>query len=192
MSPDGPAPTARQAAAARQAPAARPRAAVPGRAPAPGLPEGVGRTVSALLPRLVLLGGAVLGVVAQTAGRDLPPAAVLPVLLALLAAWRPSLPGAWLAVAGLMVLAVVGASADAAGAAASVVPSGSTVPSGSAGARTAVTVLAVHLVHVAAALVAVLPAGSRVETAALLPTWRRFLLVQAVSQAVLAAALALR
>ena len=66
--------------------------------------------------------------------------------------------------AGLLLLAVLGG--------------------GGVDGRDALTVLAVHLVHVAAALVAVLPAGSRVETAALVPTWRRFLLVQATSQVV--------
>jgi len=37
----------------------------------------------------------------------------------------------------------------------------------------------------------VLPAGSRVEVLALLPTWRRFLLVQALSQAVVGLAAAI-
>ena len=135
------------------------------------VPEGVGTSVSAALPRLLLVAGAVLGVVAQTAGRDLPPAAALPVLFALAAAWRPSLPGAWLAVAGLLLLAVLGG--------------------GGVDGRDALTVLAVHVVHVCAALVAVPPAGSRVETAALVPTWRRFLLVQATSQVVVALAVGL-
>jgi hypothetical protein len=135
------------------------------------LPEGVGPTVSAALPRLALVAGAVLGVVAQTAGRDLPPAAWLPVVLALVAAWRPALPAAWLAVTGLGVLAVLGG--------------------GGVDARDALTVLAVHVVHLGAALASVLPAGSRVEVLALLPTWRRFLLVQALSQAVVGLAAAL-
>lgn len=133
------------------------------------VPAGLEPHVSALLPRAVLVGGAVLGVVAQTAGRDLPPGALLPVLLALVAAWRPRLPAALLAVAGLGVLAVLGG--------------------GGVDARDGLTVLAVHVVHVSAALVAVLPAGTRVELAALRPTWRRFLLVQGLSQlAVLVAA----
>jgi hypothetical protein len=125
-------------------------------------PAGLEAHVSALLPRGVLVGAAALGVVAQTAGRDLPPGALLPVLLALVAAWRPRLPAALLAVAGLGVLAVLGGPG--------------------VDARDGLTVLAVHLVHVSAALVAVLPAGTRVELAALRPTWRRFLLVQGLSQ----------
>jgi len=112
--------------------------------------------------------GAVLGVLAQSVGRDLPVAAVAPVGLALLAAWRPSLPAAWLAVAGLAVLAVLGG--------------------GGVDGRDALTVLAVHVVHVGASLASVLPAGSRVELIALLPTWRRFLLVQGISQGVVGVA----
>lgn len=152
-------------------PAGRLRVPPRERALRPQLPQGLGRTVSSLLPRLVLVAAAVLGVVAQTAGRDLPPAAGLPVLLALVAAWRPWLPGAWLAVAGLGVLAVLGG--------------------GGVDARDALTVLAVHLVHLGAAMSSVLPAGSRVELAALVPTWRRFLLVQGLSQGVVGLAAAL-
>ena len=133
-----------------------------------GVPDGMGRHVSALVPRVVLVVGAALGVVAQTAGRDLPPGALLPVLLAMLAAWRPVLPGAFLAILGLVVLAVLGG--------------------GGVDARDAVTVLAVHVVHVSASLAAVLPAGARVEVVALRPTWQRFLLVQALSQVVVAVA----
>lgn len=136
------------------------------------LPDGVGPTVSALLPRAGLVAGAALGVLAQTAGRDLPAGAWLPVVLALLAAWRPRWPAAWLTLVGLGVLAVLGG--------------------GGVDGRDALTVLAVHVVHLGAALASVLPAGSRVELAALAPTWRRFLLVQGLSQVVvgLAAALA--
>lgn len=133
-----------------------------------GVPDGMGRHVSALLPRVVLVAAAALGVVAQTAGRDLPPGALLPVLLAMVAAWRPALPAAFLSILGLVVLAVLGG--------------------GGVDVRDAVTVLAVHLVHVSAALVAVLPSGSRVEVRALRPTWQRFLLVQGLSQAVVAVA----
>jgi hypothetical protein len=132
------------------------------------VPDGVGRHVSALVPRVVLVAGAALGVAAQTAGRELPPGALLPVLLAMLAAWRPVLPGAFLSILGLVVLAVLGG--------------------GGVDVRDAVTVLAVHVVHVSAALVAVLPSGARVEVDALRPTWQRFLLVQGLSQAVLAGA----
>ncbi|WP_340295924.1 hypothetical protein, partial [Aquipuribacter hungaricus] len=57
--------------------------------------------------------------------------------------------------------------------------------------RDAATVLAVHLVHVGASLAAVLPSGTRVEVAALVPSWRRFLLVQALSQAVVVLAVVL-
>ena len=128
------------------------------------LPDGVGPTVSALLPRLALVAGAVLGVLAQSLGRDLSVAAAAPVGLALLAAWRPSLPAASAAVLGLGLLAVLGG--------------------GGVDGRDALTVLAVHLVHLGASLASVLPAGSRVELVALLPTWRRFLLVQAISQGV--------
>lgn len=134
----------------------------------PALPAGVGPTVSALVPRVVLVGAAGLGVAAQMVGSDLSPAALLPVLLALVAAWRPSLPAALLCLAGLFLLAVLNG--------------------GGPDVRDAVTVLAVHLVHVSAGLVAVLPPGSRVEVAALLPTWRRFLTVQAASQVVVVGA----
>jgi len=132
------------------------------------LPDGVGPTVSALLPRVALVAGAVLGVLAQGVGRDLPVAAAAPVGLALLAAWRPALPAAWLAVAGLGLLAVLGGSG--------------------VDGRDALTVLAVHLVHVGASLASVLPGGSRVELVVLVPTWRRFLLVQGVSQGVVGVA----
>lgn len=139
---------------------------------APEVPQGTGPTVSALLPRAVLVAGAVLGVAAQLVGSELVAGsllpALLPVLLAVVAAWRPTLPAALLCVAGLFVLAVLNG--------------------GGPDARDAVTVLAVHVVHVAAALTAVLPAGSRVEVAALQPTWRRFLLVQAGSQVVVVGA----
>lgn len=135
-----------------------------------GVPAGTGPTVSALVPRAVLVGAALLGVAAQALGRELPAGALLPVLLALVAAWRPAVPAALLAVAGLMVLAVLGGDG--------------------ADVRDAVTVLAVHALHVAASLAAVLPPASRVELAALRPTWRRFLLVQGLAQAVVAVAVA--
>lgn len=136
----------------------------------PGVPVGTTRHVSGLLPRILLVGAAGLGVAAQTLGRDLPPGALLPVLLALLAAWRPALPTVGLAVLGLAVLAVLGEPGP--------------------DVRDAVTVLAVHVLHVAGGLAAVLPVGARVEVAALRPTWQRFLLVQALSQATVGVAAA--
>ncbi len=155
--------------AQRQAfPTGRPES---GRRPVADLPDGLGPTVSSLLPRVAMVAGAGLGVLAQAAGRDLPTAVWVVVVLALLGAWRPSLPAAWLTVAGLGVLAVLGG--------------------GGVDARDALTVLAVHVVHLGAALASVLPAGSRVELDALRPTWRRFLLVQGLSQVVVALAVVL-
>lgn len=126
------------------------------------VPVGLSRHVSGLLPRVVLVAAAATGVAAQTLGQDLPVGALLPVVLALLAAWRPTLPTVGPAVLGLMVLAVVSG--------------------GGPDLRDAVTVLAVHALHVSAGVSAVVPAAARLELVALRPTWQRFLLVQVVSQ----------
>lgn len=135
-----------------------------------GLPTGLTAHVSGTVPRVVVVLAAVLGVFAQTVGREVSPGALLPVLLALLAAWRPVLPTVGLAVLGLMVLAVLGGAGP--------------------DVRLAVTVLAVHVLHVAAGLAGVVPVAARLEVAALRPTWQRFLLVQVLSQATLAIAVA--
>ncbi|WP_380165921.1 hypothetical protein [Jannaschia sp. R86511] len=136
---------------------------------APG-PDGLTRSVSGLLPRVVVVLAAGLGLAAQTVGGGLPPGALLVLVAALLTAWRPSMPTVVPALLGLAVLAVVGG--------------------GGPDLRDAVTVLAVHALHVAAGLAAVVPASARLELAALRPTVRRFLLVQALSQATVAVALA--
>ncbi|WP_336923669.1 hypothetical protein [Aquipuribacter sp. SD81] len=132
-------------------------------------PAGTGRTVSGLVPRLVLVLAAALGAAAQVAGRDWPGGsplpALLPVLLALAVAWRPSLPLATPVVLGLGLLAVLAG--------------------GGLDARDALSLLAVHATHLAASLSAVLPRGARLEVAAVRATWRRSVLVQAVGQGVL-------
>lgn len=133
-------------------------------------PAGLGPSVPGPAPRLLMVLAAATGVAAQTVGRGLPPGALLVVLLALLAAWRPTLPTVGPAILGLAVLAVV--------------------TGGGPDLRDAVTVLAVHVLHLAAALAAVVPARARLELAALRTTWRRFLLVQALSQATVAVAVA--
>ncbi|MGJ7442423.1 hypothetical protein [Aquipuribacter sp. MA13-6] len=137
---------------------------------AAGLPVGLTRHVSGLLPRVGLVAAAATGVAAQTLGLDVPVGPLLPVVLALLAAWRPALPTVGPAVLGLMVLAVVGG--------------------GGPDLRDAVTVLAVHVLHVSAGLSAAVPVAARLELAALRPTWQRFLLVQVVSQAAVVLAMA--
>ncbi|MFC5379518.1 hypothetical protein [Aquipuribacter nitratireducens] len=136
------------------------------------VPAGTGPHVSALLPRGVLVAATVLAVAAQVVGREWPGGplpALVPVLLALLLAGRPGLPLGTLVVGGPVLLALV---------------AGDGLTGGDA-ARDSVTLLGCHLAHLAAALAAVLPAGTRLEVDALAPTWRRFLLVQGVAQAVL-------
>jgi len=55
------------------------------------------------------------------------------------------------------------------------------------GVRLAVTILMFHLVHVLAALAAVIPAASRVEVAVLVPSAVRFVAVQVVAMALVVA-----
>lgn len=133
-------------------------------------PDGLGRHVSGVLPRVVLVAAAAAGVAAQTLGRDVPLGALLPVVLALLAAWRPALPTVGPALLGLMVLAVV-------------TPGGPDL-------RDCATVLAVHALHVSAGLSAVVPVAARLELVALRATWQRFLLVQVISQGAVVLAMA--
>lgn len=121
-----------------------------------------GRTIPGSLLRLALLLASFTLVALAGSGRDLAfPVALLMVLAALGAAAAPAslLPGVLLAAVVVLELA-----------------EGRT----HIGVRLAATILMFHLVHVLAALAAVIPAASRVEAAVLRPSALRFAAVQVV------------
>lgn len=131
---------------------------------------GTGTTVTGLVLRVVLVGAALLGAAAQLDARDGVLGLLVPVALAVLAALRPGSPLTALTVLALFAVAAAdGPALDL---------------------RDAASLLAVHLVHVTAGLAACVPASARLELAALRPAMRRFVLVQGLSQVVLALAVA--
>ena len=128
-----------------------------------------GRTIPGAVLRIVLLVAALALVALSVSGRGLAfPVALLIVLAAVGAAPAPAslLPGVLLA--AVIVVELVDGRSDI-------------------GVRLAVTILMFHLVHVVAALAAVIPAASRVEVAVLVPSALRFVAVQVVVMALVVA-----
>lgn len=126
--------------------------------------EGVGRTMSGLVLRVVLVLSVWLAVAVQGLGRDTPTGALVVLGLGLLAAVLPGTPAPGAALLGVIVLTAW--------------------HGGGLDVRDAVTVASVHLLHVAAGVAAEIPVRARVEVVALLPSARRLLAVQLLSQAV--------
>ncbi len=121
-----------------------------------------GRTLPGWLLRVVLLLASLALVAFTVSGRDLAfQVTVLVVLAALGAAAAPAslLPGVLLA--AVVVVELVDGDSEI-------------------GVRLAATILLLHLVHVLAALAAVVPAASRVEAAVFWPSAMRFVAVQGV------------